>query len=112
MEAIAGLVGALGVFLLGVGVAFTGAAIFAVALGLLQKSGASLPKPRALRRQETMPTEVRDFINQESETWAREALEAKARGLYGQLGDWSEVLAELYKGQTQASRDFEQTPGF
>lgn len=42
-----------------------------------------------------MPEDVRDYIDKESDLWARQSRKHHARNLYAKLGKWPEVLIEL-----------------
>lgn len=42
-----------------------------------------------------MPQSVVDYIDQESDPWARSSRKQAARNLYAKSNDWNEVLIEL-----------------
>jgi hypothetical protein len=77
------------------------AATFAVLsyslLQLLQRKGqVQLPKVLGgAGPSEEIPEALSDWINQESEPWARQELRKRAQDAYQRLGSWAEAEAEL-----------------
>jgi hypothetical protein len=55
--------------------------------------------PPELEKHEPLPNEVRSWINQESESWARGSLERRAHVLFAELESWESVLQILIKEQ-------------
>jgi len=51
--------------------------------------------PPVLPSPEAMPLDLRLWIAEQSEPWAKEQLAQRAQELYGQYGDWSAVRVAL-----------------
>lgn len=101
IASVALLVGGVAFLLLAAGV-YTRLAYRAGATGGLSKIPGLGPEPEP-----EMPERLEVWIQRESEPWAQEELESRAKRLYQELGDWDEVYAELTKTivETQAPGD-------